>query len=1045
MVSISWTASTDDQGVVTNYRVFRDTVELGTSATTNYTDNTVQAEQSYLYTVSAIDDSGNESSQSTTLSVTTPMVVTSDITPPTVPTDLTLSSATASSVNINWIASTDTQGTVVLYHIMRDSSEIGTSAVASYIDNTVARETNYIYTTTAEDNAGNESDVSTGLSVDTPAVPTTTDPQLITGYPFEEGSGSSVIDLSGNGNDGTLSGGAVRNLSGETGEAIEFNGIDSAINLGAIDITTPTMSIALWFKPDDFGTSDARLISKANGTSNSAHYWMISTIIQAGQKKLRFRLKTENGGTSTLIGNTALILGVWTHVTATYDGFNMKLFQNSIEVGSLAKTGVISTSSSVDAWIGANPSSTNFFDGLIDNVRIYGETLNESTIQEIFHGNLPIDGDNQPPVVSGDEYTFAENTVLNIDATSGILTNDFDPDFDEIQAFLFADVSNGSLNLQANGSFIYAPNLNFSGVDSFIYRASDGLRQSDFATVSIIVTGDNNAPIANNDQYQTNSNTLLIVTDVQGILVNDNDPELNILQAILTSDVSNGNLSLNSNGSFEYSPDDGFIGTDSFTYKTSDGFNQSNIAIVNIQVVSVNSPPKIQTGRVSFSKQLLDMAVGETHKAVGADLDGDSDNDVVATDFVKGSIYWYENEGEGTYTKHILDNTLGGAYPVHVADLDLDGDIDILATGYRIDTVVWYENNSSGLFTRHEIDTNADGAHSIITGDVDADGDIDLLTTNQNANTIHIYVNDGFQNFSLSVIDTDAVGAKYAEFSDLDNDGDIDIIAASFYNDQIAWYKNDGNENFIKIIIDNNVDGAYYVSISDVNGDGLKDILAASRLDNTVAWYKNEGASGFSKQIIDGSTTGARSVIASDVDGDGDEDVITTSKDDNTIAWYKNDGNGFFVKNPIDTAALGAYGISAIDMNNDGNVDIISASRNANEVAIHSQLRTHEIPLNIGSSILIDSSQLLTDDTDDGPDDLIYSLTSSLVSGELELNGVGLFIGDTFTQSDVNNSFVSYHHSGVSLDDDIVTFTVIDGGEDGVKASSGNLRFIISP
>ena len=1040
-VNLNWTAATDNVGVAL-YRISIDGTETGTTATTSFQATGLNAGQSYSFSVIAEDASGN---QSTAATVSATTLTTSDTTAPSVPTGLTLNSATANAVSISWTASIDTQGTVVLYHIMRNGSEIATSAIASYTDNTVASETTYVYTITAEDNAGNESDVSTDLSVDTPAVPTTTGPQLIAGYPFEEGSGSIVVDLSGNGNNGTLTGGAIRNLSGETGEAIEFNGIDSAINLGAMDITTPAMSIALWFKPDDFGISDARLISKANGTSSAAHYWMISTISQGGQNRLRFRLKTENGGTSTLIGSAALIPGVWTHVTATYDGINMKLFQNSIEVGSFAKTGAISTSSSVEAWIGANPSNTTYFDGLIDEVRIYGEALNELTIQDIFQGNLPIDGDNQSPTVSDDEYSFAENTILNIDVSGGVLANDFDPDLDAIQALLFTDVSNGSLNLNTDGSFIYTPNQDFSGIDSFVYRASDGLRQSDLATVLITVTGDNNAPIANNDQYQTHPNNLLVVSAGQGVLVNDNDPELDILQAILISTVSNGTLSLNSNGSFEYSPNQGFIGTDNFTYKTSDGSNQSNIAIVNIEVVIANSPPKIQTGSVSFTKQILDTTVRQTHKAVGADLDGDSDIDVVATDFINDSIYWYENEGEGTFTKHVLDNALEGSYPVHVADLDLDGDIDILATGYKADTVVWYENNGGALFTRHEIDTQADGAHSVITGDVDGDGDIDLLTTNQDADTIHIYENDGFQNFSLSVIDTEADGAKYAEFSDLDNDGDIDIIAASFFNDQIAWYENDGNENFTKNIIDNNVNGAYYVSVSDINDDGLKDILTASQLDNTVAWYKNEGANGFSKQIIDNSATGARSVIASDVDGDGDYDVIASIRLDNTIAWYKNDGNGNFVKNTIDTSALGAYGISAIDMNNDGNIDIISASRNANEVAVHSQLRTHEIPLNIGSSILIDSSQLLTVDTDDGPDDLIYSLTSSAVSGTIELNEVALSINNTFTQSDVNNGFVSYHHNGVSLNGDTITFTVVDGGEDGVEASTGNLIFVISP
>ena len=61
-----------------------------------------------------------------------------------------------------------------------------------------------------------------------------------------------------------------------------------------------------------------------------------------------------------------------------------------VQVGSLAKTGTIATSASVEARIGANPRNTRYFDGLIDDVRMYGEALDSVTIQDIVQGNLPI-------------------------------------------------------------------------------------------------------------------------------------------------------------------------------------------------------------------------------------------------------------------------------------------------------------------------------------------------------------------------------------------------------------------------------------------------------------------------------------------------------------------------------------------------------------------------------------------------------------------------------------------------------------------------------
>ena len=351
--------------------------------------------QTTTYTMSIANASGGNFSCNTTIIVESTNTG-GDLVAPSVPQGLNLTSTTPNSVNINWTASTDNSGSIAPYHITRDGIEIGTSTVPSYTDNTVLAETAYVYSVIAEDSSSNKSVSSVDLNVVTPAVvtpPTTNDLTLLAGYAFEQESGQTVLDLSGNGNNGTLTGGATRNPDGNTGKAIEFNGSNSAIDLGNLDITTPNMSIALWFKADDFGTSDARLISKANGTASSAHYWMISTIRQSGQQKLRFRLKTDNGGTSTLIGNTTLTSDTWTHVTATYDGVNMKLFQAGIEVGSLAKTGAISTSPSVNASIGANPGNTRYFDGLIDDVRIYGEALDTTAIQNIVVGNSPlIDG-----------------------------------------------------------------------------------------------------------------------------------------------------------------------------------------------------------------------------------------------------------------------------------------------------------------------------------------------------------------------------------------------------------------------------------------------------------------------------------------------------------------------------------------------------------------------------------------------------------------------------------------------------------------------------
>ena len=474
-VAISWAASTDAQGAVASHRIFRDGTEVGTSTTTSFTDTTVQAGQTYQYTVSAIDDANNESSPSAALQVVTPTPP--DTEAPSIPTGLTLNSVSANAISFSWTLSTDNQGTVTLYHIMRDSTEIGTSSVASYTDSTVAADTAHVYNVTAEDNAGNESAISADLNVDTTVL---SEPALLVGYPFEEGTGQTVLDLSGNGNNGTLGGNVTRTSLGNTGEAVEFDGSNSHINLGAIDITTPTMSIALWFKADDFGTHDARLISKATGTASSAHYWMVSTISNSGQQRLRFRLKTVNGGTSTLISSVALTAGEWTHVTATYDGAVMKLYQNSIEVGSLSKTGMIATSTSVEVWIGANPDNTRFFDGLIDDVRIYGEALDVITIQDIILGNLPLisNNDNEAPTSPGNLIAHPTSTLVDLN---------WDAATDNVGVALYRISRDGTEVGTATGTPFQETGLSPNQAYNFSVIAEDANgNQSTPATVSVI-------------------------------------------------------------------------------------------------------------------------------------------------------------------------------------------------------------------------------------------------------------------------------------------------------------------------------------------------------------------------------------------------------------------------------------------------------------------------------------------------------------------------------------------------------------------------------
>jgi VCBS repeat-containing protein len=97
-------------------------------------------------------------------------------------------------------------------------------------------------------------------------------------------------------------------------------------------------------------------------------------------------------------------------------------------------------------------------------------------------------------------------------------------------------------------------------------------------------------PVAVEDSYTMNEDATLSVP-VPGVLNNDTDPQNDALAAALVSDVSHGTLTLNADGSFIYSPVPDYQGTDSFTYKASDGLHDSGVATVAITINPVNDPP----------------------------------------------------------------------------------------------------------------------------------------------------------------------------------------------------------------------------------------------------------------------------------------------------------------------------------------------------------------------------------------------------------------------------------------------------------------------
>ena len=179
---------------------------------------------------------------------------------------------------------------------------------------------------------------------------------------------------------GTIDG--ATQVSGLNGQVMSFDGANhDYIDLGDIDLVADGagergLTISAMFKATQWHTQyyDGRIIDKSTNESPTNSYFMLSTIKEDDNARLRFRLRT-NGVSSELIASSGdLSLNKWYFVGERYDGITMKLFLDGVEVGSMAKTGTVSSNDS-PVYIGNNNVENRSWYGLIDNVRIYEEAI----------------------------------------------------------------------------------------------------------------------------------------------------------------------------------------------------------------------------------------------------------------------------------------------------------------------------------------------------------------------------------------------------------------------------------------------------------------------------------------------------------------------------------------------------------------------------------------------------------------------------------------------------------------------------------------------
>ncbi len=244
-----------------------------------------------------------------------------------------------------------------------------------------------------------------------------TDPALVGWWKFDEGSGSTAADSSGNGNDGTLNG-PVEWVEGHDGSALSFNGPYNYVlvqDSPSLDMTD-AITIAAWINPS--WTGNNRILQKSEGTGDNQY-----RLLKEWGDNLRFDV--PGAGLLEVTGNLPTY-GEWTHLAATYDGSSIKIYYDAVVVGEMAASGDMATSTGT-LCIGTKHETApggDEYHGIMDDVRIYNRALSQSEIKRL-GGN---------PKASGpapEDRAIHENTWANLAWTMGAFAASHDVYFGE--------------------------------------------------------------------------------------------------------------------------------------------------------------------------------------------------------------------------------------------------------------------------------------------------------------------------------------------------------------------------------------------------------------------------------------------------------------------------------------------------------------------------------------------------------------------------------------------------------------------------------------
>ncbi len=282
---------------------------------------------------------------------------------------------------------------------------------------------------------------------------------LIGYWNFEEGSGTTANDRSGNGNNGSIEGGAPF-TDGKIGQALDLDGTDDRVlvttNSGLE--TNTNVTVALWINPDDAAKATSQqLASKYSSTPQNGYVLYIPASVNTIKWELRLGSCCQ-----AVQALTALVNGTWQHVVATYDGATLKVYINGVLENSSASSGTLTSTNNLALGADWSGATVQPFDGRMDEVRLYNRALSAGEIAALYQSTA-VFRPTRKATINTSQNTRFNNSLVGLWSFNG-------PDVSGTTA---TDISgNGNTGTLTNGPTvvpgIIGQALNFDGVNDYV-------------------------------------------------------------------------------------------------------------------------------------------------------------------------------------------------------------------------------------------------------------------------------------------------------------------------------------------------------------------------------------------------------------------------------------------------------------------------------------------------------------------------------------------------------------------------------------------------